>query len=100
MRSRTTRPAPATRMTVPSSATAEALKSVHVQSGAGSNHVIVHIACLHALGSIGAAHHITSTVADLFSEFGDSEFSMAVTTKFDGLTPETPKVLVPPRKWA
>lgn len=64
------------------------------------NHVIVHIAGLHALGSIGAAHHITDTIADLFADFGDSEFSMAVTTEFDGLTPKPSKILVPPRRWS
>jgi hypothetical protein len=63
------------------------------------NHVIVHIAGLHALGSVGAAHHLMSSVPDLFAEFGDDQFSMAVTTEFDGLTPKTPTVLVPPRRW-
>ncbi|GAA3857506.1 hypothetical protein GCM10022243_23760 [Saccharothrix violaceirubra] len=62
--------------------------------------VIVHIAGLHALGSIGAAHYITNAAADLFADFGDTEFSMAVTTEFDGLVPKAPKVLVPPRAWA
>ncbi|MDX8146501.1 hypothetical protein SK854_30610 [Lentzea sp. BCCO 10_0061] len=64
------------------------------------NHVIVHIAGLHAAGSIGAAHYVTKNLSELFAEFGDSEFSMAVTTEFDGLTPTSIDVLVPPRKWA
>lgn len=64
------------------------------------NWVVVHIAGLHAAGSVGAAHYITRNLPELFAEFGDSEFSMAVTTEFDGLEPTSIEVLVPPRKWA
>ncbi|SDP60939.1 hypothetical protein SAMN05421507_11197 [Lentzea jiangxiensis] len=64
------------------------------------SHVIVHIAGLHAAGSVGAAHYVTRNLADLFAQFGDSEFSMAVTTEFDGLKPTNINILVPPRKWS
>lgn len=63
------------------------------------NHTVVHIAGLHALGSIGAAHYVTRTLPELFAEFGDAEFSMAVTTEYDGMSPISIKVLIPPRKW-
>lgn len=63
------------------------------------NHVVVHIAGLHALGSLGAAHYITRTLPELFAEYGDAEFSMAVTTEYDGMTPTAIKVLIPPRRW-
>jgi hypothetical protein len=61
--------------------------------------VIVHIAGLHALGSIGAAHYIINNLADLYSEFGDRQFSMAVTSHFDGMEPTSIEVLIPPRLW-
>lgn len=64
------------------------------------SHVIVHIAGLHALGSVGAARYVMESVPELFAGYGDEEFSMAVTTEFDGLIPKQPKILVPPRKWS
>jgi len=62
--------------------------------------VIIHIAGLHALGSVGAAHYLTGALPELFAELGRSEFSMAVTSEFDGLTPTKIDVLVPPKRWA
>jgi hypothetical protein len=64
-----------------------------------NGHVVVHIAGLHALGSIGAAHYLTEHVPDLWSSFGEQPFSMAVTGTFDGLTPTGLSVLIPPRAW-
>jgi hypothetical protein len=61
--------------------------------------VVVHIAGLHALGSIGAAHYLTEHLPELYAEFGDASFSMAVTTEFDDLTPISTTVLFPPRRW-
>lgn len=48
---------------------------------------ITHIAGLHALGSIGAAHYLTEHLPDLWAEFGDASFSTAVTGEFDGMQP-------------
>ncbi|MER5672577.1 hypothetical protein [Pseudonocardia alni] len=64
-----------------------------------SGAVVVHIAGVHALGSIGAAHYLTENVADLWSEFGDGSFSMVVSGEFDGLTPTALDVLASPRRW-
>lgn len=61
--------------------------------------VVVHIAGLHALGSVGAAHYLTEHVADLWAELGEDSFSMVLSGEFDELTPTTLKVLVPPRRW-
>ncbi|MFP5022521.1 hypothetical protein ACLE50_17150 [Pseudonocardia sp. 1LY6.1] len=62
--------------------------------------VVVHIAGVHALGSVGAAHFLTDHVASLWSEFGDCAFSMVVGGEFEGLTPTKLDVLVPPRRWS
>jgi hypothetical protein len=64
-----------------------------------NDHVVVHVAGLHALGSIGAAHYLTEHVPDLWASFGEEPFSMAVTGTFDGLTPTALSVLIPPRAW-
>jgi hypothetical protein len=61
---------------------------------------IVHIAGLHALGSVGAAHYLTEHLPELWSEFGDTSFSMAVTAEFEGMIPTSTSVLIPPRVWA
>jgi hypothetical protein len=63
-------------------------------------HVITHIAGLHALGSIGAAHYLSEHLPDLWAEFGDTSFSMAITGEFDGMEPKTISVLVPPQPWS
>lgn len=64
-----------------------------------NGHAVVHIAGLHALGSVGAAHYLTEHVPDLWSTFDDEPFSMAVTGEFTGLTPTSLSVLIPPRTW-
>lgn len=48
---------------------------------------VVHIAGLHALGSIGAAHYLTDHLAHLWNELGDVSFSLVVEGDFDGTTP-------------
>ncbi|OLT06408.1 hypothetical protein BJF90_16550 [Pseudonocardia sp. CNS-004] len=68
----------------------------HVRDG----RVITHIAGLHALGSVGAAHYLTQHLPDLWAEFGDTSFSMAVTGEFDGMEPKAISVLFPPRPWS
>ena len=61
--------------------------------------VTVHIAGLHALGSIGAAHYLTEHVADLWAEFGPRSFSMVVLGEFEEQTPTKLSVVIPPRAW-
>jgi hypothetical protein len=68
----------------------------HVRDG----QVITHIAGIHALGSIGAAHYLTEHLAELYTAHPDESFSMAVAAEFDGLAPTSVDVIVPPRAWA
>ncbi|MBP2369719.1 hypothetical protein [Pseudonocardia parietis] len=64
-----------------------------------SGRIVIHIAGVHALGSVAAAHYLTEHVADLWAEMGESSFSAVVGGEFDGLAPTTLTVLVPPRRW-
>lgn len=64
-----------------------------------SGAVVVHIAGVHALGSVAAAHYLGDHLADLWAEPGDTTFSMVVAGTFDGSTPTSLDVLVPPRRW-
>ena len=52
----------------------------------GPQRVAVHIAGVHAIGSLGAAHYLTAHLGDLFGETGDVSFSMVVRATYDGLT--------------
>lgn len=45
------------------------------------------IAGVHALGSVGAAAHVASRLAELHETVGAADFSMVVRSTFDGLTP-------------
>lgn len=64
-----------------------------------NGHVVVHIAGLHARGSVGAAHYLTEHLPDLWAKHADEPFSMAVTGEFNGLTPTSLSVLIPPQVW-
>ena len=47
--------------------------------------VLVHIAGIHAIGSLGVAHYLTSNLGDLFRQVGDVSFSAAIRCSYDGL---------------
>lgn len=72
----------------------------YIARHARDGQAITHIAGLHALGSVGAAHYLTEHLPDLWAEFGDTSFSMAVTGEFDGMQPKAISVLFPPRPWS
>jgi hypothetical protein len=63
------------------------------------NRVVVHIAGVHALGSVGAAFHLVSALPALYREFGESSYSLAVSAEFDEYKPTQINVLVPPQTW-
>jgi hypothetical protein len=61
--------------------------------------VVVHIAGLHAIGSLGAIHYIIGSLSELFAEYGDSQLSLAVRCTFDGLEVTESKLLLGPYRW-
>ncbi len=61
--------------------------------------VIVHIAGVHALGSIGAAHHLVSALPALYRDFGESSYSFAVWAVFEEQKPTLLDMLIPPQVW-
>ncbi|NMH80015.1 hypothetical protein [Pseudonocardia xinjiangensis] len=67
----------------------------HVRDG----QVITHIAGVHALGSVGAAHYLSKHVAELCAEMGEKPFSMAVAAELDCLTPKVTAVSASRRAW-
>lgn len=51
-----------------------------------ANGLLLVIAGVHALGSIGAAEYLTRNLATLYEEVGESPFSLVVTSAFEGTT--------------
>jgi hypothetical protein len=61
--------------------------------------VVVHIAGLHAIGSLGAVHYLANHLADLFRDLGNGEFSCVVRSQYDGLEIQHSEVVAGPFAW-
>ncbi|GAA3352140.1 hypothetical protein [Saccharopolyspora gregorii] len=61
--------------------------------------VIVHVAGIHAIGSLGAAHYLTANLPELFGQVGDVSFSLAVRCTYDGLTITGSELAAGPYVW-
>ena len=48
-------------------------------------HVTVHIAGIHAIGSLGAVHYLAGHLAELFAGAGDASLSLVTRASYDGL---------------
>ena len=48
-------------------------------------HVTVHIAGIHAIGSLGAVHYLAGHLAELFTQAGDASLSLVTRASYDGL---------------
>jgi hypothetical protein len=48
--------------------------------------VILHIAGIHAIGSLGAAHYLSSHLGEIFHEAGERSCSFVVRSLYDGLS--------------
>jgi hypothetical protein len=61
--------------------------------------IIVHIAGICSLGSLGAAHYLDANLADLWSELGDASFGMVVRCTYDGVEVTSVERLAGPYLW-
>ncbi|MGW5791000.1 sigma factor-like helix-turn-helix DNA-binding protein [Saccharopolyspora sp. NPDC003752] len=61
--------------------------------------VIVHIAGIHAIGSLGVAHYLTGGLAELFRQVGDVSFSAAVRGSYEGLEITKSELIGGPYVW-
>ncbi|MCA1192901.1 hypothetical protein [Saccharopolyspora sp. 6V] len=61
--------------------------------------VIVHVAGIHAIGSLGAAHYLTANLPELFGQVGDVSFSLAVRCTYDGLSITGSELAAGPYVW-
>ena len=63
------------------------------------DHVAVHIAGIHAIGSLGAVHYLTGHLAALFAEAGDTSFSIVIRASYDGLAITHSSLVAGPFTW-
>jgi hypothetical protein len=63
------------------------------------DHVIVHVAGIHAIGSLGAAHYLTTHLGDLYQQVGQTSFSLAVRATYDGLKITGTELAAGPYVW-
>lgn len=61
--------------------------------------VIVHIAGIHAVGSLGAADYLTTHLAELFRETGDRPFSFVVRSAHERLNITGSELVAGPYLW-
>jgi hypothetical protein len=61
--------------------------------------VIVHIAGIHAIGSLGAARFLAGDVGSLYADYGEASLSLVVRSSYDGLTITSTSVIAGPFPW-
>lgn len=65
----------------------------------GADHVTVHVAGIHALGSIAAATHLVAGLPELWRDMGERSFSMVVRGDFENQKPTGVDVVAGPLEW-
>ncbi len=61
--------------------------------------VVVHIAGIHSIGSLGAAQHLTDTIAALFKNVGQTQFSAIISCTYDGMRVTGTDMVAGPFMW-
>lgn len=78
---------------------AQAADIAYVARHRDPDRVLVHVAGVHGIGSLGAAHYLVGNLAELFAELGDVSCSLAVRCEYDGLTVQSAGLLAGPYVW-
>jgi hypothetical protein len=64
-----------------------------------SDAVRVHIAGIHAIGSLGAAHYLAANLADLYAKTGGKSVSLIVRCQYRGLAITSTELAAGPYTW-
>lgn len=60
---------------------------------------VLHIAGIHAIGSLGMVHYLTCNLTELSATFGDEPFSLVTISDYDGLTITGSALFLGPHRW-
>jgi hypothetical protein len=71
----------------------------YVARHCGGEHVTVHIAGIHAIGSLGAVHYLAGHLAELFAAAGDASLSLVTRASYDGLQITSSSLAAGPFTW-
>jgi hypothetical protein len=60
---------------------------------------VVHVAGIHAIGSLGALHYLTRNLGELHAKTGETGFSCVIRAEYDGLDVTASELAVAPIVW-
>jgi hypothetical protein len=78
---------------------AQSADTAYVARHRQDERVIVHIAGIHGIGSLGAAHYLMAHLAELFTDVAEQPCSLVVRASYDGLTITDSQLLAGPYVW-
>ncbi|MEV6909070.1 hypothetical protein [Amycolatopsis sp. NPDC051071] len=61
--------------------------------------VVVHIAGIHSIGSLGAAQHLADNIAALFKKVGETQFSAIISCNYEDMRVTGTDMVAGPFTW-
>jgi hypothetical protein len=75
------------------------LDAAYVARHLQDDRVIVHLAGIHGIGSLGATHYLIAHLAEIFAEIGEQSCSLVVRASYDDLTITGSELVAGPYIW-
>lgn len=78
---------------------AEAADLAYLARRRVDDRIVVHVAGLHAMGSLGAVHYLTNHLEDLSPDADDACMSCVIRSQYDGLDITSSELVSGPHRW-